>query len=91
MRIEHLSSPGCPNATASRQLLTDCVSALGLTESVVERVGPYPSPSVLIDGSDVMRPAYPPTGECCRLDLPTRVAVMAALRRALDRDAETRP
>jgi hypothetical protein len=55
---------------------------LGLTASVEERVGAFPSPSMLIDGVDVMRPDQPPTGECCRLDVPTRTAILAALQNA---------
>ena len=85
-----MSSPGCPNANASRELLTECLSALGITEAVVERAGPFPSPSIRTDGIDVMRPDHPP-GECCRLDLPTRAAVMAAVRRASDHEAEANP
>ena len=61
-----MSSPGCPNANESRELLTECLSALGITEAVVERLGPIPSPSIRTDGIDVMRPDHPP-GECCRL------------------------
>lgn len=54
-----LSSPGCPNANESRELLTECLSALGITEAVVERLGPIPSPSIRTDGIDVMRPDHP--------------------------------
>ena len=39
MLIEHLSSPGRPNATASLALLIECLTALGIAEGVVERVG----------------------------------------------------
>lgn len=85
MLVEHLSSRGCPNAAASRDLLGECLSALGITDTVVERVGDFPSPSVRVEGVDVMR-AVPPTGNCCRLDVPTRAAIMAALQHALDQD-----
>jgi hypothetical protein len=82
MRIELLTAPGCPNAAAARTVLVDCLSALGIDEQVAERVGAYPSPTVLIDGIDVMRPhAGPPVGDACRLDLPTAQRVMAALHR----------
>lgn len=84
MLVEHLINRGCPNAAASRALLIECLTALGVTEAIVERVGAYPSPSVRVDGVDVMRPDQPPTELCCRLDVPTRAAVMAALRRASD-------
>jgi hypothetical protein len=83
MRIEHLSSPGCRNAAAARDLVVECLAALGYVEPVIERVGAFPSPSVLVNGTDVMRPDQPPTGECCRLDVPTRAAIMVALKRAL--------
>lgn len=87
VRVEHLSSPGCPNAAASRDLLVECLAALGVAESVIERIGAFPSPSVRVVGIDVMRPGQPLTGECCRLDVPTRTAIMAALRQALDRES----
>lgn len=82
MRVEILSSPGCPNAAVAREMLIGCFSVLGVDEAIVERVGPFPSPSVLIDGTDVMCPDQP-TGDCCRLDLPTRELILAALRRAI--------
>ncbi|KPN45982.1 alkylmercury lyase [Mycobacterium intracellulare subsp. chimaera] len=84
MRVEHLSSPGCPNAAASRALLIKCLADLGLSALMVERVGAFPSPSVLVDGVDVMRPDQPPLGDYCRLDVPTRAAIVAALQHAAD-------
>ncbi|OBH16626.1 hypothetical protein [Mycolicibacter sinensis] len=81
MRIELLSSPGCPNLAAARELLADCLVVLGIDTAIVERVGPFPSPSILIDGTDVMRPNRPPAGDFCRLDLPNRDVLLAALRR----------
>jgi hypothetical protein len=83
MRIEILSSPGCPNAATAHEMLVDCLAALGIDTAIVERVGPFPSPSILIDGTDVMRPDRPPTGDFCRLDLPTRDVILTALRRAI--------
>lgn len=85
MRIEHLGSPGCPNAGASYTLLVQCLADLALDASVIERVGAFPSPTVLVDGIDVMRPGQTVVGQHCRLDTPTRAAVVAALRRAADR------
>jgi len=73
MRIEILSSPGCPNAATAHKMLVDCLAVLGIDTAIVERVGSFPSPSILIDGIDVMRPDPPPMGDFCRLDLPTRV------------------
>ncbi len=82
MRVELRSSPGCPNAPAARRLVEDCLAAVGIAEPLLERVGGYPSPTVLVDGADVMRPAEAPSGEQCRLDLPTRERVLAALQAA---------
>ncbi|MCW2649562.1 MAG: hypothetical protein QOE41_523 [Mycobacterium sp.] len=81
MRIELLTSPGCPNAEATRTMLTDCLSSLGIDVPVIDRVGRYPSPTVLVNGVDVMRPApEAPSGDACRLDLPTPQHILDALR-----------
>ena len=83
MRVELLTSSGCPNATAARRLLVDCLAEVGIDEdSVVERVGRHPSPTVLVDGVDVMGPGTEEAADACRLDLPTRERVLAALRSA---------
>ncbi|MCX8565164.1 alkylmercury lyase [Mycolicibacterium mucogenicum] len=79
MRIELLSSPDCPHAAATRQLLVDALAAAGIADPIIERVGAYPSPTVLIDGRDVMRPGQPLRGQMCRLDLPTVDQLRAAL------------
>lgn len=81
MRIELLTSPGCPNAGAAKEMVAECLSALGIDVAIIDRVGRYPSPTVLIDGVDVMRPeAQEPIGHACRLDLPTPQRVLDALR-----------
>ncbi|ORV61088.1 hypothetical protein [Mycobacterium gastri] len=81
MRIELLTSPGCPNAAAARATITECLTSLGIDVPIIDRVGSYPSPTVLVDGVDVMRPeAGPPIGNACRLDLPTPSRVFDALR-----------
>lgn len=82
MRIEFLSHPGCPNAAAARNVVSECLSVLGIDAPIAERVGAFPSPSILINGVDVMCPAASPAGRSCRLDLPTHEAVLAALRQA---------
>ncbi|CDO91622.1 alkylmercury lyase [Mycobacterium triplex] len=80
MRIELLTSPGCPHAESARKILADCLSSLGIDEPIIDRIGPYPSPTVLIDGVDVMRPAArAATGDACRLDLPTAQHILDAL------------
>ena len=84
MRIELLSSPGCPNAVTTRMVLTRSLNRLGIDTAIIERVGAFPSPTVLINGTDVMHPDQPPpTGQYCRLDLPTEAKVLDALRQAM--------
>lgn len=81
MRIELLSAPDCPHAAPARQVITDCLTSLGLDVAIIDRVGHYPSPTVLVNGVDVMRPQAPAAiGDACRLDLPTPRRVLAALR-----------
>jgi hypothetical protein len=83
MNVELLIAPGCPNASAARALLTVCLRRVGLDPRVRERVGELPSPTILVDGIDVMtgREGSPPMS-ACRLDLPTESRVLAALSRA---------
>ena len=81
MRIELLTSPGCPNAAAAKATITECLTSLGIDVPIIDRVGSYPSPTVLVDGVDVMCPeAGAPIGDACRLDLPTQQRVLDALR-----------
>jgi hypothetical protein len=81
MRIELLTVPDCPHAAPARQVITDCLTSLGLDVPIIDRVGRYPSPTVLVNGVDVMRPeAAAPVGDACRLDLPTPRRVLDALR-----------
>lgn len=85
MYVELRTSPRCPNADSARQLLKDCLAAAGVEAAVIDRVGAYHSPSVLIDGVDVMRPGAVHAGDACRLDLPTRERVLTALALAATR------
>ena len=79
-RIELLYFDGCPRAAGARALLRACIDHLGLALQVEEREGDFPSPTLLIDGRDLM--GQPPqAGRCCRLDVPTESRLMEALRR----------
>jgi Alkylmercury lyase/Helix-turn-helix domain of alkylmercury lyase len=79
-RIELLTSPGCPNAAAAKQTVADCLATLGIDAPIIERVGRYPSPTVLVDGVDVMHPEDGASNDdVCRLDLPTTERVLDAL------------
>jgi hypothetical protein len=83
MRIELLTSPDCPHADAARRVVTDCLATMGIDVPVIDRVGSYPSPTVLVDGVDVMRrEAGAPIGDACRRDLPTTQRVLDALRQS---------
>ncbi len=80
MHIELRTAPGCPNADAAKIVLAECLNALGVDVPIVECVGAYPSPTLVIDGVDVMRPvAGPPEGQACRLDVPTPERVLDAI------------
>lgn len=81
MRIELLHVPGCANLEMARHLLSSSLAELGLDEPIEEQKGAYPSPTILVDGMDVMgRPEA--VGASCRLNMPTRERVLAALQAA---------
>jgi hypothetical protein len=77
--------PGCANVEQARQTLRRCLADLGIEAPVDERAGDFPSPSIVVDGVDVMG-RRELTGAMCRLDVPTRERVLEALRRAGGRD-----
>jgi hypothetical protein len=80
IQIEVLHIPECAHVDAARQLLLDCLEDLGLPRTaVVETTGPFPSPSIVVNGTDVMG-APEGMSFACRLDVPTRDRVLAALR-----------
>ncbi|MFZ0179675.1 MAG: alkylmercury lyase [Candidatus Dormiibacterota bacterium] len=76
--IELLHTPGCPHVEETRSLLRSCLAELAIDTPIQEREGDYPSPTILVNGVDVMgRTAV--HGAMCRLDLPTRGPVIGAL------------
>jgi hypothetical protein len=81
MMVELRSVPDCPNLEATRSTLAACLAEAGLTVPVIERVGHYRSPSVLINGFDVTGadPSGPPA---CVLQPPTAAKIRAALHSA---------
>src|SRR5206468_2539203 len=81
--VELLLVPQCPHAQAARTLLARCLDELGLDIAVAERVGEFPSPTILVDGRDVMTGSEVMAGvSACRLDVPTAPRVLQALRQA---------
>ena len=80
MRVELLHYEGCPLAPAAHRLVRECLIAVGLPDLVLVRVGDHPSPTVLVNGTDVMRPGtWLSEGSACRIDVPTRERMLAAL------------
>lgn len=81
--VELLAVAECPHVDAARTLLSRSLRAVGVTSTVVERVGDFPSPTVLVNGKDVMTGApVPPGVPACRLDVPTAPRLMRALQQA---------
>jgi hypothetical protein len=80
VRVELRAVPDCPNLDAARDLLRACLDEAGLPDEFVERIGDYPSPSVVVDGVDVTG-ADPDGPASCVLRLPARGEILAALRR----------
>jgi hypothetical protein len=84
VRVEVLHHEGCPLFAPVLELVRDCVRELGADAVVSERVARYPSPTVLVDGRDVMGVSGDELAvDACRLDVPTRERVADALRSAL--------
>lgn len=81
MNIELLSVPDCPHVDRVRELLRTCLDSLGMQVEVVEQVGDFPSPTVRVDGVDIMGASLE-TGARCRLDLPTNEQILAVLNAA---------
>jgi hypothetical protein len=73
MRVELLHHHGCRHAHAAHQMIEECLRTLAIATPILVRVGDHPSPTILINGIDVMRPTHAVApGSACRLDVPTR-------------------
>lgn len=83
-----LSLPDCPLIGQVRSTLRDCLTRSGASVVVERLEGPYPSPTLLIDGADVTGKSLVQQPSC-RLDLPTEEQIMAALARASGGDQST--
>jgi glutaredoxin len=79
MKIELLHVPDCPHVDAARALLRECLTELQLEVAIEDKEGTYPSPTIIVNGVDVMgAPAF--RAAACRLDVPTKRSLLAALR-----------
>jgi hypothetical protein len=77
-RIQLLYLPRCPLVDQVRTTLRESLSAIGSRAKVEEIERPCASPTLLIHGVDVTG-RTPPQGTSCRLDLPTKEQIVAAL------------
>lgn len=76
VRIQLITFPGCPNATAARAALDQALAAAGIADRIEEVNTSSPetpeslrgwgSPTILLNGEDVGGQAAP-TGPSCRL------------------------
>jgi hypothetical protein len=80
VKVELQHVPGCPHAEAARALLRECLAELELDVPFDDIEGEYPSPTILVNGEDVMG-APASQAAACRLDVPTRARLLAALRK----------
>jgi hypothetical protein len=80
--------PGCPLVSQLRADVEIALASAGARAVIEEIEGSYPSPTLLINGIDVTGRA-PSTDPGCRLDLPAREQIMAAIRAAGTPAAQT--
>jgi hypothetical protein len=89
VRVELVYFTGCPNVEPMRELLAECLVRLGGHSEIVEintdtaasadRYRRFASPTVLVDGVDVLGGAAV-GAVSCRLRLPTEQELLSALR-----------
>ena len=78
-RIRILQVEDCPLVHVLIDDLKSCLIAADVDEPVEVVVGDYPSPTLLIDGIDVAT-GQPISGRPrCRMDLPSRSQIQAAV------------
>jgi hypothetical protein len=83
--VELWHVPDCPLIDRVRTALRECLRHTGIDVPVQERQGPFPSPTLVINGIDVATGIAPADGLCCRLDLPTHDQIHTALTEAVSR------
>lgn len=77
--VELLYVPDCPLVERVRDMLRTCLPMAPRPVQVTECEGDYPSPTLLVDGMDVVTSAPPRREPCCRFDLPTCDQLLTAL------------
>ncbi|HZT65163.1 MAG TPA: hypothetical protein VFA11_05175 [Acidimicrobiales bacterium] len=81
LAVQILHVPHCPNVGTVRALVQQALTALYLSATIEEAEGPYPSPTLVINGVEVI-PRPDAIEASCRLDLPTEAQILDALARA---------
>lgn len=78
LRICILHVPDCPLVGRVRADVESALAGVGATAVIEDLEGPYPSPTLLIDGVDATGQSFAaePT---CRLDLPTKEQIAGAI------------
>lgn len=80
VQIVHV--PDCPLLPAAREAVDRTAASIGAQVDIEEVEGAFPSPSVVVGGSDATGRSLS-GGACCRLDLPTDDQLRRALQRAM--------
>jgi hypothetical protein len=81
IHIQLLRVADCPRVAELRGLLDRCLVRRGVSARIEETEGPYPSPTLLINDTDVTGGPVA-IGPSCRLDLPSEEQILVALARA---------
>ena len=81
LEIRLFGFDGCPHLAVVRELVGRCLERLAIDAHIEEVTGEYPSPTLHINGVDVMGEPMA-SARSCRLDLPTEGRVLAALASA---------
>lgn len=79
VHIELWHVADCPLVDQVRTTLRECLRHTGTDATLTEREGPYPSPTLIVNGIDVATGTAPRGETCCRLDLPTHDQIHAAI------------
>ncbi|MCC3318412.1 hypothetical protein [Nocardia africana] len=81
--VQLLHVPDCPLLGRVRDTLAEALRRTPIQVVRVDEIeGNYPSPSLLIDGIDVITGEPPQQTACCRFDLPTPEQITTALDNA---------
>lgn len=81
-RIQILHVAGCPLLDGVREIARRGLARVRCSARIEEIEGNYPSPTLLVNGIDVVSGRPVSSHAACRLDVPTEDQVVAALRAA---------